>query len=365
MIAAHDGERIAGCAAALMYFLQQRLRSDEGAALLEEPAERLDAERADDRLAAAEVLRALGQLHYRNARTEAAIAESRRALRLFKSIRQREGIKRCLGVLGLSLWQTGALVEAKRCFDDALRLARAAGDAAGVATFVGNVGLIEQALGNDERALALYREALQRNQEVGDLVGVGNQYINLGNLHRARRELPAARRWYEEGRAFAVRHGHVRALPWFAINLALTDLDGGEFARAQELGTLARTLAREAGNPRVEAQALLLLSRLALEQAQFAAARAQIRSALALAAAMNNEPIQLEGIARYGQTLAAEGTVDEAAALWSFVAQHPKTDASIRCEVLEWIDHLPPDARAAAPPLDLPGLAQRLQNAGI
>jgi predicted ATPase len=219
LIVAHDSERIAGCAAALMYFLERRQRFDEGAALLKEAADRLGADREGDRLAAAEVLRALGQLHYRCGRTEAAVAESRRALRLFKAIKQREGIKRCLGVLGLALWQSGAYVEAKRCFDDALRRARADGDAPGVATFVGNVGLIEQALGNDDRALALFGEALQRNQDVGDLVGVGNQYINLGNLHRARHEVQQARRWYEEGRAFAERHGHLRALPWFSINL--------------------------------------------------------------------------------------------------------------------------------------------------
>lgn len=359
-VGAHATNWLADAAAPLMHFLQIRMRSIEGAALLEQAAAALDPERASDRGAAAEVLRALAQLQYRLGRLEPAIDHARRALRLFRQLGQREGIKRCLGVLGLALWQTGAYADAKRCFEDGLRRARAEGDAHGVATFTGNVGLIEKALGNYERALALYREALERNRQIGDLVGVGNQYVNLGNLYRLRREWDLARRTYEEGLAFAEAHGHVRALPWFYINLALTCVETGERERADELNRRALALAREGGYRQIETQALLLAAQFALARADTATARACVRDALALACAMGHVPIQLDCIAWHGRVLAAEGDPTGAASLWTYVMQQARLDAADRRELAQLLAGLPADVRAEPPSAPLAELAQRV-----
>jgi predicted ATPase/DNA-binding SARP family transcriptional activator len=359
-VAAHATDWLADAAAPLMYFLQIRMRSIEGAALLEQAAAALDAERASDRKAVAEVLRALAQLQYRLGRLDPAIDNTRRALRLFRHLGSREGIKRCLGVLGLALWQTGAYPDAKRCFEDGLRRALAEGDAHGVATFTGNVGLIEKALGNYERALALYREALERNRQIGDLVGVGNQYVNLGNLYRLRREWDSARRTYEEGLAFAEAHGHARGLPWFYINLALTCVETGERERGAELNRRALALAREGGYRQIETQALLLAARLALARADTATARACVRDALKGACAMGHVPIQLDCIAWHGRVLAVEGDLAGAASLWTYVMQQARLDAADRRELAQLLAEVPADVRAEPPSMPVAELGQRI-----
>jgi predicted ATPase len=159
-VAAPAPELLAASASALMHFAQLRVRIAEGTGLLRAAAAVLVPERAADRRAASEVLRALAALQFRSGALDDAAASARRALKAARLLADGAAVKGCLNVIGSVLWQRGQMTQARRYFEQALAQARADGDAHGIATFLGNLGLVHMQSGDHTAAGALFAETL-------------------------------------------------------------------------------------------------------------------------------------------------------------------------------------------------------------
>lgn len=325
-------ELLAASATALMWFGEVRGRPTECIALLERAAIGLDEDRPSDQRALKDIWRAQAHLLFKLGQLAAAVDMSRRALKLGRLLADRDGIKGCLNVMGLAVWQLGRHGEAKQYFEQALRRARSDGDSRGVAAFLANLGLIEKALGNFERARALYLEAHDRQRQLRDPIGCAVACNNLGELHCARREWEAARPFFVEGLEVCEQHGLDRYRPFFLYDLALVALRLGDVDRADDLSNRALEEAREACLRQIEAQALLQRAIIALRRQDHRQALDCIRRASEIATLMRSEPIQLECLLSLIDLYVNRHEFHQAAAVCAYVVRHPATEAAERVE---------------------------------
>ncbi|NUW33951.1 tetratricopeptide repeat protein [Nonomuraea sp. SMC257] len=126
------------------------------------------------------------------------------------------------------------------------------------------------------------RHAREAADAAGDERARGLTARDLGDLRRARRDLGAAVRAYDESMGHLVRHGGPRERAWLLHRLGLVHLDLGEHPRAERMLARGRAEFREAGDRRGAARCLHALGVLRHREGEHGVARDCLMSALAV-----------------------------------------------------------------------------------
>jgi predicted ATPase/DNA-binding SARP family transcriptional activator len=332
-----DSEALAASATPLLRYFETRGRAAEGLELF---SEALAAERDVATSCSAAIVSAIAHLEFRVARTDAAAASARRALKLARASRNVDALSRSLNVLGLCCWQTGRQDEARRFLEQTLRLARERADTRAEVIALGNLCNVEQATGNYERARALMLDVLERVRALGDWIGVAIRLNGLAHLHQSRGEWSLARGYLGQGLEVTERHSIAFVRPHLLVNLAHVEFFAGDHAEAERVAHLALASAREETNGVVEATARLLLVRLLVRRRAFDEARAQLRDAVACASTSGAVGLELDAVFCFAELRAAQGSRDEAAALMRFYIARPEIEPADRALAQAELDRL-------------------------
>jgi tetratricopeptide repeat protein len=161
-----------------------------------------ESSRPDVQLLAATAATRLGEL-------DLATTLAIEALVQFRTRGDSDGRMRCLNLLGAIHWERGRIVEAERCFGEALGLARQLGDSLMLARASNNLASVAHLQGRSDQAAGLFREALLAYHRLGDRRGTAETYHNLGFAYRQSGEWREA----ESATASAVRHAELVGEP--------------------------------------------------------------------------------------------------------------------------------------------------------
>ena len=353
-----DSDALAAAATPLLRFFETRGRALEGLDLL---SEALVVTEKTTSACAASVVSAISHLQFRLGRIDDAMASARRSLKLARSARSHTGLLRSLNVLGLCHWQSGRQTEAKRLLEQSLRIARANHSARAEVIALGNLCNVEKAMGNYERARELMVEVLQRTRELGDWVGVAIRLNNLAHLHQTRSEWALAREFLAQGLEVSEAHAITFIRPHLLVNLAHVEFFAGNDDEAERVAQRTLTEAREESNTVVEAQALLLLVRLAVRCRAFEDARALVREAVDCARRGGSIPLELDTVFCFAEILAGEGARRDAAALMRYYIDRPDIEPADRAVAQAELERLGSEAgRGETLSIDLDSLLTRI-----
>lgn len=197
-----------------------------------------------------------GHLQWMLGEFDQALASFGEAVELAISDRSRASV---LNNRGLVKRDTGDLTGALADLGEAVRLWRLGPDEPDVLAATFNLGTVHGARAELRTAIAHFEEARQIAEATGSTInlamaleGIGIAHRELGELDEARRYLEAARAGYQEG-------GAAEGEPNVLFNLAVVAADTGDSERARTLALRSLETAREFGDLRAEADALVVL----------------------------------------------------------------------------------------------------------
>ena len=151
-----------------------------------------------DRQGEAHCLRRLGDVHYMRDEYEEAVGRYEEALRLYRTIGDRVGEAHCLSALGEVHLQKNEYVEAGGRYEAALRLYRTIGARQGEAKCLRALGEVHRMKREDVEAVGRYEEALRLYRTIGARQGEAHCLSALGDVHYMRDEYVEAVGRYEE-----------------------------------------------------------------------------------------------------------------------------------------------------------------------
>jgi DNA-binding SARP family transcriptional activator len=268
--------------------------------------------RAGNRVAEANVLRRLGDLHLDQSDWTAASACFTACLPVFRSIGDRRGEARALAGLGDTHRECGQLVEATSCLDDCLPIFRELEDARGEAEALRSLGILHRQQGRLPDALTQLEMSLEVSQRLEDPRWEAIVRRSLGIVHRDRGDYAAARAYFER---CLVTLKQVDDRLWQAytqtsLGQVLREQGALNEARAQLEDSVAgfQLLHDRSG----EGWALQALSDVLCDQGRFVDAHAAGERALAIFRQLGNEPGEAWALQSLGDILLREDRRDDA-----------------------------------------------------
>lgn len=269
---------------------------------------------------------ALSLLHFRAGDLGQAQLIAEAALEPATDCGERGALVGCLLNIGNCLSSQGQVREALGHFERALAIARAEGDRHAVAVALGNVGIAEKRLGNHDRAFEHYGSALAAERELGNHYAVAIHLNNLGALVR-NRDPDAALKYLQEGAAHCLAHDIRQMLPFFQLNLGLTELDLGNLDAAAGHLFEALDRSRAASQLQIELSAEIALSDIDLRRQQLESARQRLRRVATAAQAKSYTGLLADAAYFFGVFEAHRGATERAAAIFILCAAHPASEA--------------------------------------
>ena len=127
------------------------------------------------------------------------VEAARRALELWRALRDRLQEARALSQLGRTLASSGRTEESLACFEKALALQRELHDREGMAETLRRMGRALRLTGEDRRALAAFQESLSLWQQLGRPDNAAADLILVGHVHQAFGDAGDALAAYERG----------------------------------------------------------------------------------------------------------------------------------------------------------------------
>jgi CHAT domain-containing protein len=239
---------------------------------------------------------------------QTALAEARET----KAVQPEAKALSCLGEIE---YQRGDLRSALSLYEQAKLLSRGAGgDTKGEARALYLLGVTHSDLGDVELATDRQREALGLWRQVGDKQGELRSLVALGRLYDRVGESQSALNAFAEAMhlAEAVSDPLGQAMALSGTALVYLSLGDGEAHRWRR----ARELWREIGIRLAEADLLLHVGMAHLVSGEPAAARDQLREALALSRELENPIIEARALRFLGLTHQLEGEAREALDLY-------------------------------------------------
>jgi DNA-binding SARP family transcriptional activator/tetratricopeptide (TPR) repeat protein len=182
------------------------------------------------------------------------------ALRLSRLAEWPDAEATALANLGIVRQGQGRLKAAVGQLTRALAIDRQTGRGAGVANNLGNLASVYLDQGRLEEAAAHFAEALDLNRLTGNRHGQALALIGLGQAYRERGRLDDARNQLSEAMRHCIQVGDRDGQATVHLGLGAVDRDLGRIAEARSHALAALTLGRDAGDPRTEAGALIILA---------------------------------------------------------------------------------------------------------
>jgi tetratricopeptide (TPR) repeat protein len=164
-----------------------------------------------------------------------------------------------LGQLGAVLFNAERLEEAAAVMEEALRIFTVAGYRYGEAVCAGNLATVAAARGELSRALLRAEEALAVVEDINDREGTATTLGLIGDLHRRTGRRTQARETLARCAAMAADLDFASVESDARSLLALVEVDDGDAVAAVSCAREAVDLARSAGSPLAECQALDVL----------------------------------------------------------------------------------------------------------
>jgi tetratricopeptide (TPR) repeat protein len=262
--------------------------------------------------------------------------------------------KRATNMLGLSLWMTPRLDEAKLAFEEGLGLAEAAEDLRYEDVFSSNLALVEKSLGNLAAAESRWRRAIDVRSTRGDWDGVCSSVNNLANLLRHQRRLDECEVLAHECLRLTRVHGLDAERPFALIGLALLLREAGKALQVEAYLALLDACDVDTVEGPVRAGAAQLRAQLALDWGDGDAALIHIGEALDLCVHHGDAPNRDESLALYGDWLSRhDGRPDDALRLWAALCRAPRLHATLRDEIEKRFAAANADPAQMATALDL------------
>jgi predicted ATPase len=275
--------------------------------------------RARARLARAWMLLRTGLYREGRAQAEAGLAL------LDDEADHRETRAWALHTLATAAYKAGRYAEAEELFGKLHRAALDGDDPALRGEAVGRLALVAQAVGRDDLARRRYLEALDLSRADGDTASTVTQLLNLGALELNTGRHDSARRRFEEGRRIATAIGYQQVLPILLHNLANVTCKVGAYDEAIALAREARDRVTASGERGLESGMLATLGWIELEAGDRVAAHRDVREALRVARAIDDEPAVLTALVRLAQVWLADGRFATARRVLDVAIGHPAT----------------------------------------
>ena len=175
--------------------------------------------------------------------------------------------------------------EARVYYERAVEVSRARHDRHCILWSLGNLGICLHSLGELEAAEEMLETAVAGLRELGDRYALAVNLNNLASLHRDRDRPQPALALYEEGLGHCSEAGLASIGLHIALNSARLMLRIGQLERAAQRFDTVRRESHDMGLLPVEWSANVGLGRIAIVQADGAAARGRLKFAAALARA--------------------------------------------------------------------------------
>jgi predicted ATPase/Tfp pilus assembly protein PilF len=222
-----------------------------------------------------------------------------------------------------SAWKTQAYLlqeegrgeEAVAAYEKSLSIYRTAGDRWGEAALLNNLAGARAALGDPHEGLRLYLESARVFGEVGDLVEHGRQLTNIGRFQIECDQWAEAEKTLTEALDVNLRLGERRSVCFAQLDLGRLHHHRGDRERAESQLRAALRLAEELGLVALILDALRLLSDLAQEAGDAAAAREWDARALSTARARGGAGSVALSALSAATTEAMAGDLETAASL--------------------------------------------------
>jgi DNA-binding SARP family transcriptional activator len=232
----------------------------------------------------------LATVHLLRAHYDEAFDLYDRALAIFLDIDDRLGQANALGNMGLLCQRLARHDEAVSYYRRALTIFVDLGDRLGQANALGNLGLLYQRLERHDDALDHFRRQLRTVQlDGGDRSGEANALNNIGLAYELRGDIAMAYKYFRQAngifQALADRTGEAYATG----NLARVYTRWARHAEALDNQQRVLAIARQVGQPDLEASARNGLADILRTTAQPGAALAQYRSARRLAEVIGDQ----------------------------------------------------------------------------
>ncbi len=187
--------------------------------------------------ARAKALRASGFLAFLQCDYSAAVRRLTAALRLYKALKDDEGMALTLERLGSVDREQGRYQQAERHHTESKTLFETVGDRWGVASAFGYLGFAAWLQGNTEQARADCETALQMFRGLDDAEGTAWSLLSLGVVARLEGDLRRAEQLLDESMAISEAIGFKEGTAWNLNELALVALRRGDPAAEAMLRT--------------------------------------------------------------------------------------------------------------------------------
>ncbi|MFH2051493.1 MAG: CHAT domain-containing tetratricopeptide repeat protein [bacterium] len=184
---------------------------------------------------------------------------------------------------GVALWNLGRYDEASVAFERSIAIASESGDGPALASANQNLGLIHLHQGYCLEALDHFTAALAELEKAGNSHGVAVVLGNMGNAYLDLRDLEAALDCYRRSLDLHRRNGYLRGVGIQLSNLASIQEYFGESGEAAATHRQAAAIARQTGDGRGEIRDLTALGRLAQAEGRPDSARIFLDQALTAA----------------------------------------------------------------------------------
>jgi tetratricopeptide (TPR) repeat protein len=225
-----------------------------------------------------------GMLLLQARQLEAALAELRGSLAVFRELGHLQGEMRMMNNLALGLVHSKSPAEGIAMLQAGLALAQRSGNLLYQANFELNLGFALDNAGQAAAAQEHNERALELALQLGDLQTEGAALTNLGDMARQAGDWPRARALLQRGLAL----GREIRMPDLALHclggLARIELMAGEPGLARELVDAARPYVAAQADPRLPCALALLAAEVELAAGSVEAAGTQLAAARALLA---------------------------------------------------------------------------------
>ncbi len=290
----------------------------------------------------------LGYIHHRHGQNAAAIGCFKAALRIYRPLQDWLGVVNTLNALGNVIHTLGDFYQARHLREESLKICRQINYHWGWAINLNNLGSVAMQQGEYQEALALYRKSRALLQRIGNRRGLGTVATSLATVTHVLGECEKARALYEEGREHYRETGHRWGVAYIDLQLGFVWRDLGDHAAARAHCERGKRVARDVRNQWGVAFAHILEGYLALDAADYAEASGHFRQSIALAEAMQAEPLVLRALVGMAHIHLAAARFPEAAHILGIVLAHPACEHALRETARQLTRQLP------APPGDLP-----------
>ena len=344
----------------LRHYCDHRGRFQEALALLTEMLQSPTGQ-ADDALESL-LLGSIAHLEFRLDRYADSEATAMRGLEIGARVGDHDATLQCLRVLGACKLRLGLLDDARGFFEQALKQAPASRDPHSAAALLDHLALVEKNAGDFDSALRQSLRALAEHRRLGSVAGEALCLNNLGALYLDREDTASAASYLREGLALCERHGLANTRVLIMTNLTGVAILSGNHDEARVLGQRALEVAEAAGNRVLACWLKLQFARLSLERGDVGAARSDLGASLTLAIALGRPALQIAGVARFAQILAAQREVATARSVLEFVERHPRIGGPERDEIRTQFRQLPADGNTTPrwPEIDFDDLLHRI-----